>query len=67
MDIDKEAKRIIYDMNVNQKIKHDLDIRSLPAKMVNNPYKLTEIPFNIVVKIFDEDGATYRFSYKILI
>lgn len=67
MDIDKEAKRIVYDMNSNQKIRYDLDIRNLPAKMVNNPYRLTEIPFNIVVKIFDEDGATYRFSYKLLI
>ena len=67
MDINKEAKRIIYDMNGNQKIRHVLDIRSLPAKMVNNPYQLTEIPFNIVVKIFNEDGDVYRFSYKILI
>ena len=67
MDIDKEAKRIVYDMNSDQKIRYDLDTRNLPAKMTNNPYRLTEIPFNIVVKIFDEDGATYRFSYKILI
>lgn len=68
MDIDKEAKRVVYDMNTNRKIRYDLDICNLPAKTVHNPYKLTEIPFNVVVKqIHDEDADIYRFSYKILI
>ena len=65
MDIDKEAKRVVYDMNTNQKIRHDLDIRGV---MVNNPYKLTEIPFNIVIEQkYDEDADICKFSYKILI